>query len=69
MESGLDGRNNQPTPLAVFLVGGCVSMESGLDGRNNAHWNPKRDVWEQVSMESGLDGRNNTPGACEPPPA
>ena len=34
MESGLDGRNNQP-PRSDVPVHTAVSMESGLDGRNN----------------------------------
>ena len=59
MKSGLEGRNNKASRVAVDAVV-AVSMKSGLEGRNN------RPVLEaqgrsnsRVSMKSGLEGRNN----------
>ena len=50
MESGLDGRNNQPALLLGIGARKDVSMESGLDGRNNRTGIPStRRPWSSLN--------------------
>ena len=60
MESGLEGRNNQPPEYGADREEPLgVSMESGLEGRNNDTARAQDAAPAVVSMESGLEGRNN----------
>ena len=59
MKSGLEGRNNLPSPVAGGRRMTSVSMKSGLEGRNNGRKFIYLRRYKNVSMKSGLEGRNN----------